>query len=36
MLGLADACIMCLKMPQSGNDHFCSKSCRDEALSKPF
>ncbi|KAI5120714.1 hypothetical protein M0805_007675 [Coniferiporia weirii] len=34
-LGLADACIMCLKMPQGSDDHFCGKACRDEALSSP-
>ena len=34
-LGVADACIMCLKMPQSSGDHFCGKGCRDEALSRP-
>ncbi|KAH8112673.1 hypothetical protein DFH11DRAFT_470120 [Phellopilus nigrolimitatus] len=34
-LGLADACIMCLKMPQGGDDHFCGRACREEALSSP-
>ncbi|KLO05179.1 hypothetical protein SCHPADRAFT_734247 [Schizopora paradoxa] len=33
--GIANACIMCLKMPQSEEDHFCGKACRDEALSAP-
>jgi len=33
--GIANACIMCLKLPQSEEDHFCGKACRDEALSAP-
>lgn len=31
--GQAKPCIMCLKMPRSSTDHFCSKVCRDAALS---
>ncbi|KAI0790017.1 hypothetical protein C8Q75DRAFT_136159 [Abortiporus biennis] len=33
--GLVSPCIMCLTMPQSNVDHFCGRSCREEALSKP-
>ncbi|KIL58513.1 hypothetical protein M378DRAFT_170509 [Amanita muscaria Koide BX008] len=33
-LGLASPCIMCLTMPQSDVDYFCSKACRDEAMNK--
>lgn len=32
--GQVTACIMCLKMPRSATDHFCSKACRDAALSQ--
>jgi len=31
--GQVNPCIMCLKMPKSQTDHFCSKACRDKALS---
>ncbi|TDL25744.1 hypothetical protein BD410DRAFT_837211 [Rickenella mellea] len=34
-LGLGNMCIMCLTLPKSQDDHFCSKECRDEALRKP-
>jgi hypothetical protein len=33
--GIASACIMCLNFPQGDTDHFCSRMCREEALSKP-
>jgi len=32
--GIVSPCIMCLTMPQSMEDHFCGRQCRDEALSK--
>jgi len=31
--GQVDPCIMCKKMPRSLYDHFCSKACREKALS---
>jgi len=31
--GQVSPCIMCLKMPRGLDDHFCSKTCRDRALS---
>jgi len=31
--GQVDPCIMCLKMPRGLNDHFCSNTCREKALS---
>ncbi|TFK27459.1 hypothetical protein FA15DRAFT_701862 [Coprinopsis marcescibilis] len=34
--GLAPACIMCLTRPQSHTDYFCSRSCREESLSKHY
>lgn len=33
--GMVEPCIMCLSLPQGDMDHFCSRLCRDEALSKP-
>jgi hypothetical protein len=33
--GIAPACIMCLNLPQGDTDYFCSRMCREEALSKP-
>jgi hypothetical protein len=33
--GMASPCIMCLSLPQGDIDHFCSRLCREEALSKP-
>jgi hypothetical protein len=32
--GLAPACIMCLALPQSDSDYFCSAICREDALNK--
>jgi len=32
--GQVQPCIMCLKMPRSNADHFCSKVCREGALSQ--
>ncbi|KAF8150099.1 hypothetical protein B0H34DRAFT_732421 [Crassisporium funariophilum] len=32
--GLVSPCIMCLTLPQSENDYFCSRVCREESLSK--
>ncbi|KAF9790460.1 hypothetical protein BJ322DRAFT_1036609 [Thelephora terrestris] len=32
--GQVTPCIMCLKMPRTRIDHFCSKACRDAALSQ--
>jgi hypothetical protein len=32
--GQVKACIMCLKMPRGSVDHFCSKACREAALSQ--
>ncbi|KAJ8088530.1 hypothetical protein PM082_022603 [Marasmius tenuissimus] len=32
--GLVEPCIMCLDLPQSGNDYFCGRACREEALNK--
>ncbi|KAG5653227.1 hypothetical protein H0H81_001610 [Sphagnurus paluster] len=32
--GFAEPCIMCLRMPQSEADYFCSRGCKDEALQK--
>ncbi|KZT01542.1 uncharacterized protein LAESUDRAFT_763664 [Laetiporus sulphureus 93-53] len=32
--GFAEPCIMCGKWPQTKGDYFCSKTCRDESLSK--
>ncbi|KAF8896056.1 hypothetical protein BD779DRAFT_1608450 [Infundibulicybe gibba] len=34
MSGIASPCIMCLTLPQSEADYFCSKACRDESLNK--
>ncbi|KDQ52782.1 hypothetical protein JAAARDRAFT_210430 [Jaapia argillacea MUCL 33604] len=34
-MGLVEVCIMCNRMPQGGKDHFCSRTCREEALRKP-
>jgi len=31
---LEEACIMCLKLPQTETDYFCGRICREEALSK--
>jgi len=33
--GMVSPCIMCLSLPQGDADHFCSRLCREEALSKP-
>jgi len=33
IFGQVNPCIMCLKMPRGPNDHFCSRACRDKALS---
>jgi len=33
MSGQVNPCIMCLKMPRSQTDHFCSRACREKALS---
>ncbi|KIM80427.1 hypothetical protein PILCRDRAFT_822558 [Piloderma croceum F 1598] len=33
--GMVSPCIMCLSLPQGDIDHFCSRLCREEALSKP-
>jgi len=33
VFGQVNLCIMCLKMPRGPNDHFCSRACRDKALS---
>ncbi|KAF8972244.1 hypothetical protein BDZ97DRAFT_1650119 [Flammula alnicola] len=32
--GLASPCIMCLTLPQSDTDYFCSRECREESLNK--
>ncbi|KAJ6512671.1 hypothetical protein C8R45DRAFT_961046 [Mycena sanguinolenta] len=32
--GIVPPCIMCLTLPQSDTDYFCSKNCREEAMSK--
>lgn len=32
--GLVSPCIMCLSLPQSDTDYFCSRECREEAMSK--
>ncbi|KJA16184.1 hypothetical protein HYPSUDRAFT_302503 [Hypholoma sublateritium FD-334 SS-4] len=32
--GYASPCIMCLTMPQSDTDYFCSRACREESLNK--
>ncbi|KAH9481193.1 hypothetical protein JR316_0005713 [Psilocybe cubensis] len=32
--GLASPCIMCLTLPQSDTDYFCSRGCREESLNK--
>jgi len=32
--GLAPPCIMCLALPQSESDYFCSAACREDALNK--
>ncbi|TCD61864.1 hypothetical protein EIP91_007813 [Steccherinum ochraceum] len=32
--GLASPCVMCLTKPQRATDHFCGRTCKDEALSK--
>ncbi|KAF9648841.1 hypothetical protein BDM02DRAFT_3114857 [Thelephora ganbajun] len=34
IIGQVKACVMCLKMPRSSTDHFCSKACREAALSQ--
>jgi len=33
--GLVSPCIMCLTLPQSDTDYFCSRECREEAMNKP-
>ncbi|KAF8910521.1 hypothetical protein CPB84DRAFT_1672686, partial [Gymnopilus junonius] len=32
--GLVSPCIMCLVMPQSDTDYFCSRACREESMNK--
>ncbi|KAG7089288.1 hypothetical protein E1B28_010986 [Marasmius oreades] len=32
--GLVEPCIMCLDLPQSGEDYFCGRACKEEALDK--
>ncbi|KAF8072200.1 hypothetical protein FPV67DRAFT_925883 [Lyophyllum atratum] len=32
--GVAEPCILCLQMPQSEKDYFCSRACREEAMEK--
>ncbi|PPQ92583.1 hypothetical protein CVT25_007275 [Psilocybe cyanescens] len=32
--GLASPCIMCLTLPQSDIDYFCSRGCREESMNK--
>ncbi|KDR68588.1 hypothetical protein GALMADRAFT_231236 [Galerina marginata CBS 339.88] len=32
--GLASPCIMCLTLPQSETDYFCSRGCREESMNK--
>ncbi|KAH0584889.1 hypothetical protein H2248_008168 [Termitomyces sp. 'cryptogamus'] len=32
--GLAKACVMCLRLPQSDIDYFCSQACKDKSLHK--
>ncbi|KAF7374360.1 hypothetical protein MSAN_00320000 [Mycena sanguinolenta] len=32
--GIVPPCIMCLTLPQSDTDYFCSKNCREEAMTK--
>ncbi|KAF5341907.1 hypothetical protein D9611_001973 [Ephemerocybe angulata] len=34
--GLASPCIMCMTKPQSHTDYFCSRTCREESLNKPY
>ncbi|KIM40646.1 hypothetical protein M413DRAFT_165692 [Hebeloma cylindrosporum] len=34
--GLVAPCIMCLTLPQSENDYFCSRLCREDSMSKPL
>ncbi|KAF5359458.1 hypothetical protein D9756_003566 [Leucocoprinus leucothites] len=34
--GLRSPCIMCLVLPQSDGDYFCSKACLEESMSKPY
>lgn len=34
--GLLSPCIMCLVLPQSDTDYFCSMACRDEAMTKHY
>ncbi|KAF9444465.1 hypothetical protein P691DRAFT_778244 [Macrolepiota fuliginosa MF-IS2] len=34
--GLASPCIMCLVLPQTDSDYFCSKACRDESMNKQY
>ena len=33
--GLVAPCIMCLTLPQSENDYFCSRLCREDSMNKP-
>ncbi|KAF9643751.1 hypothetical protein BDM02DRAFT_3191258 [Thelephora ganbajun] len=33
IFGQVSPCIMCLKMPRSSDDYFCSRACREKALS---
>ena len=33
--GLVPPCIMCLTLPQSEADYFCSRVCRDDSMNKP-
>ncbi|RDB29285.1 hypothetical protein Hypma_014878 [Hypsizygus marmoreus] len=32
--GVAEPCILCLTLPQSEKDYFCSRACREEAMKK--
>lgn len=34
--GLISPCIMCLVLPQSDSDYFCSKACREESMNKRY
>ncbi|CAL1717320.1 unnamed protein product [Somion occarium] len=34
--GLVSPCVMCLTMPQSSTDYFCSRLCREEANHKSY